>query len=54
MTTKNNVYVMPTLADHLEDCAERYTAVVNRLDALDSRIERMESALQDILNLLKN
>jgi hypothetical protein len=51
---KTNVVAMPTLADHLEDCAERYTSVMNRLEALDTRLDRMESTLQDIKELISN
>jgi hypothetical protein len=49
----NNVVAMPTLADHLEDCAERYTSVINRLDAVDARLNRMENTLQDIKDLIR-
>lgn len=52
MPQKNNVVAMPTLADHLEDCAERYTQVVNRLDAVDGRLDRMENLLVEIKNRL--
>ena len=54
MTTKSNVVAMPTLADHLEDCAERYNSVINRIDAVDARLDRMEIGLQEILKLLNN
>ena len=50
---KTNVVAMPTLADHLEDCAERYTAVINRLESVDARLDRMESTLQDIKDLIR-
>lgn len=49
----NNVVAMPTLTDHLEDCAERYTSVINRLDAVDARLDRMENTLQDIKDLIR-
>jgi len=49
----NNVVAMPTLADHLEDCAKRYTSVINRLDAVDARLDRMENTLQDIKDLIR-
>jgi hypothetical protein len=54
MTTKNNVYALPTLADHLEDCEQRYNSVINRLDAVDAKLDRMQSGLEDIKHLLSN
>ena len=54
MTKKNNVVTMPTLADHLEDCEERYNAVINRIESVDARLDRMDTGLQEILKLLKS
>jgi archaellum component FlaC len=52
MTKKNNVVTMPTLADHLEDCKERYNAVINRIESVDARLDRMEDLLIEIKNKL--
>lgn len=54
MTKKSNVVAMPTLADHLEDCEQRYNSVINRLESVDARLDRMESTLQDIKELINN
>ena len=40
------------LEDHLEDCEERYNSVINRLDTMDQRMERMEDILIEIKNRL--
>lgn len=50
----NNTARVYRLEDHLEDCEERYASVVNRLEALDTRLDRMESTLQDIKELISN
>jgi hypothetical protein len=50
----NNTARVYRLEDHLEDCEERYASVVNRLETIDARLDRMENTLQDIKDLLSN
>jgi hypothetical protein len=54
MTKKSNVYAMPTLADHLSDCEERYQHLLDRFDQIDVKFNRLETGLEDIKVLLSN
>ena len=49
-----NVYPLPTLADHLTDCEQRYQTLLDRFDQVDIRFNRIESGLQDIKEMINN
>ena len=52
--TKNNVYAIPTLEDHLGECEARYQTLLDRFDQVDAKFARIESGLQQIKNLLSS
>ena len=49
-----NVYVLPTLEDHLSECEARYQHLLDRFDQVDVKFARIESGLSEIKNLLSN
>lgn len=53
--TVNKVVTLtiPTLEDHLTECEERYQGVVERLDRMDTKIDRIEQLVLDIKSALK-
>ena len=53
MTTQIIKIPVPTLEHHLQDCEERYQAVVNKLDTLDTRMSRVEQLLLEIKDAVK-
>jgi tetrahydromethanopterin S-methyltransferase subunit B len=44
---------IPTLQEHLTECEERYQDVVQRLDKMDTKVDRIEQLVLDIKNSLK-
>jgi len=44
---------IPTLEDHLNECEERYQGVIERLDRMDAKVDRIERLVLDIRNTLK-
>lgn len=50
----SNVVALPALEEHLSECEERYQAVIQRLDTLDTRMTRIELLSLDIKALLLN
>ena len=51
---KNNVHILPTLADHLSECEERYQHLLDRFDQVDTKMNRIETGLEDIKELINN
>lgn len=42
-----------SLEDHLTECEDRYSKVVDRLDSIDDRLYRLELLLLDLKATLK-
>ena len=51
---ESNVIKLPSLEQHLDQCEQRYQAVIHRLDTLDARMTRIELLSLDIKSLLVN
>ena len=51
---KNNVHILPTLEDHLSECEERYQHLLDRFDQVDTKMNRIETGLEDIKELINN
>ena len=49
---ENNVIKLPSLEQHLDQCEQRYQAVMQRLDTLDARMTRIELLSLDIKTIL--
>lgn len=49
-----NVYPLPTLADHLTECEQRYQTLLDRFDQVDTKMNRIETGLKDIKEMISN
>jgi len=49
---ESNVIKLPSLEQHLDQCEQRYQAVMQRLDTLDARMTRIELLSLDIKTIL--
>jgi len=44
---------IPTLEDHLTECEERYQGVIERLDRMDAKVDRIEELLLSIRSTIR-
>lgn len=54
MTKKSNVVILPTLEDHLTECESRYQNLLSRFDQIEHKINRIETGLEDIKEIISN
>ena len=52
-TASTNVVPLHSLEEHLSECETRYQAVINKLDALDTRMSGIEQLLLEIKQAVK-
>jgi phage shock protein A len=43
---------IPTLEEHLDECEQRYQGVIERLDSMDKKMDRLETLMIDIKHSL--